>query len=157
MTSNVKYKQPQTVWRNRLLLFGMERFSFPMMKLALLLGANPNIDVNFVDRKGYHLVTRCARSGRADLLDLLLKYGGDKHAPSSAWDSIQPIHMAASKGHVEYVKVLSAHGVSLNTPCWYGTKEMTPLTIAESQGHDVLADWLRSVSGEQNLPHMAKT
>lgn len=46
---------------NKVLTNSMEKFNYPMFKISLYLGANPNIDAQI--KKGYHLVTRCARSG----------------------------------------------------------------------------------------------
>ena len=60
---------------NQYLLNSMETFNYIGFKLALCLGANPNIDAKI--QKGYHLVTRCARSGDALLLSTLLDFGGD--------------------------------------------------------------------------------
>lgn len=129
---------------DRLLLHGMEVFSFQIMRFALLCGANPNIDVNFIDREGYHLVTRCTRSGEHRLLKLLLKYGGNPDAISAAWPSIKPIHMAIVKEHVECIQVLASGGATLSAPCTLtgSSTALTPIELAvrlqKFRAHDAL-------------------
>lgn len=96
---------------NTLLTNSMETFNYIGFKTALYLGANPNIDAQI--KKGYHLVTRCARSGEALFLDTLLEFGGDVHAnlPKGGYF---PIHMAATKGMELSIEVLIKHGADIH-------------------------------------------
>lgn len=96
---------------NKLLTHSMEKFNYAGFKLALYLGANPNIDAQI--QKGYHLVTRCARSGEALFLDTLLQFGGDVHAnlPKGGYFTI---HMAATKGMEEAIEVLVKYGADIH-------------------------------------------
>ena len=96
---------------NKFLTKSMEKFNYFGFKLALYLGADPNIDAQI--KLGYHLVTRCARSGEALFLDTLLKFGGDVHAnlPKGGYF---PMHMAATKGMEESINVLFNHGADIH-------------------------------------------
>ena len=97
---------------NQYLLNSMETFNYIGFKLALCLGANPNIDVNF--KEGYHLVTRCARSGDALLLSTLLDFGGDINGGAYKGGYL-PIHMAATKGHANIIEILIQRGADINS------------------------------------------
>lgn len=90
----------------------MEKFDYIGFKLALCLGANPNIDAKI--KKGYHLVTRCARSGDIQLLKVLLDFGGDINGGESSGGYL-PIHMAATKGHPEVLELLIQYGADIHT------------------------------------------
>lgn len=96
---------------NKLLTHSMEKFNYLGFKLALYLGADPNIDAQI--QTGYHLVTRCARSGEDLFLDTLLKFGGDAHANLSKGEYL-PIHMAATKGMDLAIEVLVKYGADIN-------------------------------------------
>lgn len=96
---------------NELLINSMEDFNYPTFKLALYLGAEPNIDV--ISQKDYHLVTRCARSGEALFLNTLLNFGGNVTA-NEAIGGYLPLHMAATKGMVETIDILIKHGANIN-------------------------------------------
>ena len=94
-----------------MLLDGMEGFNALKFKLALHLGANPNISVSF--KKGYHLVTRCARSGDLLLLEMLLKYKGNPNAVSSGFGDLMPLHMAVlKKNKYECIDLLIRYGAN---------------------------------------------
>ena len=97
---------------NQYLLNSMETFNYIGFKLALCLGANPNIDAKI--QKGYHLVTRCARSGDALLLSTLLDFGGDING-GTAKGGYLPIHMAATKGHANIIEILIQRGADINS------------------------------------------
>ena len=97
---------------NQYLLNSMETFNYIGFKLALCLGANPNIDAKI--QKGYHLVTRCARSGDALLLSTLLDFGGDING-GTAEGGYLPIHMAATKGHANIIEILIQRGADINS------------------------------------------
>ena len=97
---------------NQYLLNSMETFNYIGFKLALCLGANPNIDAKI--QIGYHLVTRCARSGDALLLSTLLDFGGDING-GTAKGGYLPIHMAATKGHANIIEILIQRGADINS------------------------------------------
>jgi len=84
----------------------MEQFHYPKFKIALALGANPNIDAS--SKVGYHLVTRCARSGEADFLETLLEFGGDVEGGTDP-GGYTPMHIAAAKGMEQSIKVLAKY------------------------------------------------
>lgn len=90
----------------------MEKFDYIGFKLALCLGANPNIDAKI--KKGYHLVTRCARSGDVDLLKLLLDFGGDINGGEEVGGYL-PIHIAATKGHPQILELLINYGSNVHS------------------------------------------
>ena len=123
-----------------LLLLSMEKFSINGVRLCLFFGANPNQDVGFVDRPGYHLVTRATRSGQSQILKLLLQYGGDPNAYSSGFPTIAPLHMAVVKEQASCVKVLIEFGADVHQKCklngndkWY-----SPLELARHLGKSVV-------------------
>ncbi len=96
---------------NVLLTDSMEKFNYVGFKLALYLGANPNIDAQ--TKLGYPLVTRAARSGEALFLDTLLNFGASSHAnlPKGGYF---PLHMAATKGMEKAIEVLIMHDADIN-------------------------------------------
>lgn len=96
---------------NTLLTNSMETFNYIGFKTALLLGANPNIDAQ--TKKGYHLVTRCARSGEDSFLKTLIEFGGDVHG-NEAKGGYMPLHMAATKGMASAIEVLVHHGAHIH-------------------------------------------
>ncbi len=96
---------------NKKLLNSMETFDYIGFKLSLCFGANPNIDAKI--QKGYHLVTRCARSGDELLLSTLLDFGGDINGGESQGGYL-PIHMAATKGHANILELLIQYGSNIN-------------------------------------------
>jgi ankyrin repeat protein len=106
---------------NKLLTNSMEIFDYPKFKLALMLGANPNIDAQI--KKDYHLVTRCARSGEALFLNTLIEFGGDVHANLPVGGYF-PIHMAATKGMASTIEILVKHGANIHAV--YHLEEIKP-------------------------------
>ena len=96
---------------NKMLAEAMEELNYPKFKLCLLLGANPNIDSK--TRVGYHLVTRCARSGEADFLETLIQFGGDVNV-GSAGSGYTPLHMAAAKGLENCILVLIKYNADIH-------------------------------------------
>lgn len=96
---------------NKMLTHNMEVFNYPLFKLALILGANPNIDAQI--KKDYHLVTRCARSGEALFLETLINFGGDVHA-NLPIGGYFPIHMAATKGMADSIEILVKYGANIH-------------------------------------------
>lgn len=89
----------------------VESFDYGRFKLALMLGADPGICAAI--GTDYKLVTRVARSGEGEFLETLLDFGGlaDAGLPSGAF---LPVHMAASKGQDECVRILCRRGADPN-------------------------------------------
>lgn len=106
---------------NKMLTNSMETFNYPLFKLSLMLGANPNIDAQI--KKDYHLVTRCARSGEALFLKTLLDFGGNVHSNLEKGDYF-PLHMAATKGMSDTIEVLIQYGADINAV--YELEKITP-------------------------------
>lgn len=98
-------------WLNKKLTDSMEKFDYPLMKMVLCLGANPNIDAKV--GTDYHLITRCARSGDVLLLETLLDFGGDVFGGAQN-GGYQPIHMAAVKNHPDIIETLIKYGANVN-------------------------------------------
>lgn len=97
---------------DELLASAMESFNYITFKMALCCGANPNIDAKIL--KGYHLVSRCARSDEPEFLETLLLFGGDVHGSrGNVFGGYQPIHMAATKGMTSSIDVLLRYGANL--------------------------------------------
>ena len=63
-----------------------------------------------------------------------------------------PLHMAAEKGHLESVKVLTSHGAS--TDC-KRSDGYTPLHIAAKEGHLKIVEYLTSIMENVNQPIQA--
>lgn len=89
----------------------METFNYPLFKISLMLGANPNIDAKIL--KGYNLVTRCARSGEALFLETLIEFGGDVHS-NCPLGGYLPLHIAATKGMASTIEVLIKHKANIH-------------------------------------------
>lgn len=109
---------------NKLLTNSMEQFNYVGFKLALYLGANPNIDAKI--KQGYHLVTRCARSGEGMFLETLLRFGGDVHANLSKGGYF-PIHMSATKGHAISIELLVNYGADIHAVYELGEIDKTSI------------------------------
>ena len=92
---------------DRALAEAVESFDYGRFKLALMLGADPGICAAI--GTDYKLVTRVARSGEGEFLETLLDFGGlpDAGLPPGAF---LPIHMAASKGQADCVRILCRRG-----------------------------------------------
>lgn len=97
---------------NKLLTQSMEDFNYIGFKAALLMGANPNVDAQ--SKKGYHLVTRAARSGDVLFLETLIKFSGDIHGDAGIGGYL-PLHMAATKGMGEAIEVLIKYGEDIQS------------------------------------------
>lgn len=97
---------------NKLLTQSMEDFNYIGLKLALIMGANPNVDAQ--SKKGYHLVTRAARSGETLFLETLINFGGDIHGNAGIGGYL-PLHMAATKGMDKAIQTLIQYGEDINS------------------------------------------
>ena len=97
---------------NKLLTQSMADFNYIGFKAALLMGANPNVDAQ--SKKGYHLVTRAARSGEILFLETLIKFGGDIHGNAGIGGYL-PLHMAATKGMGKAIEVLINYGEGIQS------------------------------------------
>lgn len=95
---------------DRWLADSVERFDYPTFKLALMLGADPQIDACI--GTDYPLATRIARSDEPDFLRSLLSFGADVRANGSPGGYL-PIHMAASKGAGRTLRVLIEFGADV--------------------------------------------
>lgn len=89
----------------------VEDFDYLQFKLALYLGANPNI--NACIGHEYPLVTRLARSGESIFLETLHIYGAsvDARLPPN---SFLPLHMAAIKGMSDSINILVKFGADIH-------------------------------------------
>lgn len=96
---------------NKMLANSMEEFNYPKFKTVLMLGANPNIDAK--SKIGYHIVTRCARSGEVDFLEALIQFGGDVEGGTEP-GGYTPMHIAATKGMHQSIKLLAKYKADIN-------------------------------------------
>jgi ankyrin repeat protein len=96
---------------NNLLIKSMKTFNYVGFKLALYLGADPNIDKKV--KIGEHLVTQCAGNGNILFLDTLLQFGGSVRANMPKGGYL-PIHMAAVNDKDLSIEILFKHGANIN-------------------------------------------
>ncbi len=92
------------------------------------------MDVNTVDPAGNTLLMLAARNGNGGLVRFLLDHrarvrGRNRHGDSA-------LMLAALKGHLEIVKLLTGAGAEINHAGW------TPLSYAAFEGHTEIARFL---------------
>ncbi|XP_067678999.1 serine/threonine-protein phosphatase 6 regulatory ankyrin repeat subunit C-like [Haliotis asinina] len=104
---------------------------------------------NFV-YDGQNPICQAATAGFEDIVDLLLQYKCDPLQPDLSdhmWFR-QPIHMAASKGHLEVVRRLVRRGVDINSR---DSDHRTPLHWVSTYGHLDLVEYLLSAGACVNI------
>ena len=80
-----------------------------------------------------------AQEGAMACAQLLLEVAGDDAANDSDEDSMTPLYAAAAHGHLDIVRLLLAHGATLERAMHDGA---TPLFIACQNGHEAVARML---------------
>lgn len=66
-------------------------------------------------------------------------------------DRMQPIHMAASAGHLSMVKLLVKRGAHVNASYGRPGNLKTPLDVARARGRDDVSKWLESKSAKSQI------
>jgi Ankyrin repeats (3 copies)/Ankyrin repeat len=95
-------------------------------------------DVYAADERGFAAVHVAAQFGRPEVLEALVEHGATLSATTER--GLTPLHVAAGTGQRKVVEWLVAHGVDPNTTSPLGE----PLTIAEGNGHEEVAHFLRT-------------
>lgn len=100
------------------------------------------LDVNAQNKSGATAMCLAAEKGHADVLDLLLKNGGDAEGKAGRGDKT-PLFLACRSYKLEAVQVLLSHGAD----CFAGTVPMSeepcPATIVQRDMDAVLFDTIR--------------
>ncbi|KAE8888191.1 hypothetical protein PF005_g21496 [Phytophthora fragariae] len=99
------------------------------------------VDVNFVDIDGCTALYYAAANGHADVLQVLLSFGGD---PNIVSIRRSPLHCAVEWHRVECVKLLLQHGASLDATDKDG---LTPAKVAAQKGFNDLVALLEAGHG----------
>jgi len=93
-------------------------------------GADVNPRAPLGDKYGLTPLMRCAVSGPAHLLGLLIRHGA--RANAQGYHDITALMLAAVAGRPENVKVLLQHGASVNTRTYFGRETALDL-VAEGR------------------------
>ena len=88
---------------------------------------------------GYTPLHQAVSSGHSNILQLLLRYGGDVNSRSNTGYTL--LHLAASSGNVNCVRVLLNNGADIASTDEYGK---TPIQAAELSGKHGALKVLRS-------------
>ncbi|OWZ20683.1 hypothetical protein PHMEG_0004858 [Phytophthora megakarya] len=86
------------------------------------------VDVNFVDIDGCTALYYAAANGHANVMQVLLRFGGD---PNIVSIRRSPLHCAVEWHRVECVKLLLQNGAALDVT---DKDERTPVKVAEQKG-----------------------
>ncbi len=90
---------------------------------------------------GYTPLHEAVASGKAEVLDYVLKKTGNAHVNCRANSGYTPLHLAASSGHKDCVKALLNHGADIGILDEYGK---TPKQTAELSSKGSIVRLLRS-------------
>ncbi|XP_065919658.1 uncharacterized protein [Dysidea avara] len=90
---------------------------------------------------GYTPMHEAASKNRSKVLELLLQYGGDVNCRANMYSKCTPLHLAASGGHVDCVRVLIANSADVNIPDIYGR---TPIESAKYSRQHAVTKVLKS-------------
>jgi ankyrin repeat protein len=112
-------------------------------KIATELLLPKGADVNAKDGLGDTPLADAARHGQKDVAELLLANKADVNAKDDI-GGLTPLHKAAWEGHKDVVKLLVANGADVNAKDKSGG---TPMTYAEQNGQDEVAEFLRHHGG----------
>jgi ankyrin repeat protein len=78
---------------------------------------------------------------------MLLEYGADKEAKSEDEDKQTPLHYAASKGYLEFVRLLLKYGANIHAK---NAEERTPLHCAAMSNQYEVARMLLDYSADKD-------
>ena len=98
----------------------------PSPKAASLLMDHPKINLNALNRSGESSLMLAALNGQLDIATRLVKKGADIN--KTGWT---PLHYAATKGHVEVIKLLLENHAYIDAESPNGS---TPLMMASMYG-----------------------
>lgn len=96
---------------NNTLIKSIKTLNYPRFKLALYIGADPNLDRKI--KVGDHLVTQCSGNGNILFLDTLLQFGGSIRANMPRGGYL-PIHSAAANNKDLSIETLAKYGANIN-------------------------------------------
>lgn len=88
-------------------------------------------DINQIDRYGRTAMHYASDQGNASVVQLLLTNGCNVNNPCTS-ESMSPLHLACSKGHIEVAALLVKAGARIDH---INNTKSTPLHLASSQGH----------------------
>lgn len=102
--------------------------------------------LNTVNNSGFTALALAASKGHVDTVKLLLNYDDvNLEVMNNAGSSV--LHLAVVNNHQELVELLAQAGANVNIENKY---HYTPLNLAEQEGLNPLAQYLRSVGGVSN-------
>ena len=83
------------------------------MAMVMQLLSNDTFDVNALDDHGMSPLTWACKTGREDIVDLLLRSGASVDPPVDTEDATPPLLAAAFKGNLTITNMLISHGAKL--------------------------------------------
>jgi ankyrin repeat protein len=112
-------------------------------KVAAALIANPNTDLEQLDKAGENAMMLAALNGDIELVKLMI--GKDAEVNKKGW---APLHYAAANGHDDVVQLLIDHSAYLDAESPNGT---TPLMMAARGDHLTTVKVLLDAGADVNL------
>ncbi|KAK6990454.1 ankyrin repeat and SOCS box protein 13 [Biomphalaria glabrata] len=104
--------------------------------LLLIKKVNPNFNLQMISP-----ICQAAALGNIQILNLLLDAGADprtQNTSNMSWER-QPIHIAASKGHLDALKLFVERGIKINQQ---DSDKRTPLHWVSMYGHVHMIKWM---------------
>ncbi|XP_045158211.2 ankyrin-1-like [Mercenaria mercenaria] len=106
-------------------------------------GLSPDFNVD-----GHTPICRAAQFGYVDILDILVEGGCSLLTPDADVWRRQALHIAASKGHIEFLKRLLGYGADINSR---DNDQRTPLHWAATYGNPDMVEFLISQGAAVNI------
>lgn len=106
-------------------------------------GLSPNFNMD-----GQTPICRAAQLGYSDILDILVEGGCSLTTGDADVWRRQALHIAASKGHIEFAKRLLEYGADVNSR---DDDQRTPLHWAATYGNPDMASYLLQVGAAVNI------
>jgi hypothetical protein len=125
-------------------LYQMQTFcrEGPLERVRVLVDAEPHLVRQPWTRQRWRPLTQAIAGNQEAIFDWLLEHGADLNDCYEGGGTI--LHMAAWDGRIAFIQRILARDFPVNTRDGEGK---TAMQVAEEQGHQLIADFLRSHGG----------